>query len=61
MNQVIDTSAEMIAGYIAVALLYGGYVLSLLIRGRRVRERLAAIQRNEQRRTESSAPLKDLT
>jgi hypothetical protein len=61
MSQVIDTSAEMIAGYIAVALLYGGYVLSLLIRGRRVRERLAAIQRNEQRRTESSAPLKDLT
>ena len=47
MNRVIDTTSEMIAGYIAVALLVGGYVLSLWVRGRRVRERLAAIRERQ--------------
>ena len=49
MTQVIDTTSEMIAGYVAVALLFGGYVLSLWTRGRRVRQRLATIQRNQER------------
>lgn len=48
MTQVIDTTREMIAGYVAVALLFGGYVLSLWARGRRVRRRLAAIHGNHE-------------
>lgn len=53
MNQAIDTSSEMIAGYIAVALLVGGYVVSLWLRGRRLRERLAAIHERQESSTRS--------
>jgi hypothetical protein len=56
MNQVIDTSSEMIAGYIAVALLVGGYVISLWLRGRRVRERLATIRERQERSARAPRP-----
>ena len=35
-----DTSAYYHAAYLAAAVLYGGYALSLWLRARRVRERL---------------------
>jgi hypothetical protein len=54
--QVIDTTSEMIAGYVAVALLVGGYVLSLWTRGRRVRQRLATIERRQDRAAGVSSP-----
>ena len=34
-----ENSAYYHAAYIAAAVIYGGYILSLVIRGRRVRER----------------------
>lgn len=40
---IIDTTAELIAGYTVSAVLFGGYVASLWIRGRRVRQRFDAI------------------
>jgi hypothetical protein len=40
-----DTSGYYHAAYLAAGLLYGGYVLSLWIRARRVRERLHAATR----------------
>lgn len=44
---VPDTSAYFHAAYIAAAVLYGGYVLSLWIRMRRVRERLRTASRDQ--------------
>lgn len=59
--QVIDTTSEMIAGYVAVALLVGGYVLSLWTRGRRVRQRLSALQKGQEGAASTrSAAMKDL-
>jgi hypothetical protein len=40
-----DTSAYYHAAYLAAAVLYGGYVLSLWIRARGVRERLQSVAR----------------
>ena len=40
-----DTSAYYHAAYLAAAVLYGGYVLSLWIRAREVRERLKSVAR----------------
>jgi hypothetical protein len=40
LRTVPDTSAYYRAAYIAAAVLYGGYVLSLWFRARRVRERM---------------------
>jgi hypothetical protein len=40
-----DTSGYYHAAYAAAGILYGGYVLSLWIRARRVRERLHAATR----------------
>ena len=37
---MIDTTSELIAGYSAAAILYGGYVAWLWMRARRVRRRL---------------------
>lgn len=34
---MIDTTSEMIAGYTVATLVYGGYVLTLWLRARRVR------------------------
>jgi hypothetical protein len=41
-----DTSAYYRAAYTAAAVLYGGYVLSLWIRARRVRERMRPMPRD---------------
>ena len=41
-----DTSAYYHAAYLAAAVLYGGYLLSLWIRARGVRERLRAMTRD---------------
>jgi hypothetical protein len=41
-----DTSAYYHAAYLAAGVLYGGYVLSLWIRARGVRERLRAMTRD---------------
>ena len=40
---MIDTTSELIAGYSAAAVIYGGYGVWLWIRARRVRQRLDAI------------------
>ena len=43
---VPDTSAYYHAAYVAAAVLYGGYVLFLWMRARRVRDRQRAIARD---------------
>ena len=53
---MIDTTAEMIAGYVVAGLLFGGYVLSLLLRAHRVSKRLDAILSAASSRRSSSAP-----
>lgn len=40
-----ETGAYYVAAYVAVALLYGGYAVSLWVRARRVRQRLGAPHR----------------
>jgi hypothetical protein len=53
---MINTTAEMIAGYVVAGLLFGGYVLSLWLRARRVTQRLDAILSAASSRRSSSAP-----
>jgi hypothetical protein len=53
---MINTTAEMIAGYVVAGLLLGGYVLSLWLRARRVTQRLDAILSAASSRRSSSAP-----
>ena len=52
----INTTAEMIAGYVVAALLFGGYVISLWLRGRGVTRRLDSILTAASSRRSSSAP-----
>jgi hypothetical protein len=40
---MINTTAEMIAGYVVAGVLFGGYVMSLWLRGRRATRRLDSI------------------
>jgi hypothetical protein len=54
---MINTTAEMIAGYIVAGLLFGGYVLSLWLRARRVTKRLDAILSAASSRRSSSTPI----
>jgi hypothetical protein len=54
---MIDTTAELIAGYTVAAILYGGYGVSLWLRARRVRRRLDAIlAAASSRRARTSGP-----
>jgi len=54
---MINTTAELIAGYTVAALLYGGYGLSLWFRARRVRRQLDAIlSAASSRRSRTSGP-----
>ena len=53
---MINTNAEMIAGYTVAALLYAGYGLSLWIRARRARRRLDAILTAASNRRSAAAP-----
>lgn len=53
---MINTNAEMIAGYVVAGLLFGGYVVSLWLRGRRVTQRLDSIMLAASSRRSSSAP-----
>jgi len=54
--ETINTTAEMIAGYVAAGLLFGGYVVSLWVRARRVSQRLDSIMMAASSRRLSSAP-----
>jgi len=53
---MINTTAEMIAGYVVAGLLFGGYVVSLWVRGRRVKQRLDSIMTAASSRRSASAP-----
>jgi hypothetical protein len=53
---MIDTTAEMIAGYVVAGVLFGGYVLSLWLRAHRVSKRLDAILSAASSRRASAAP-----
>jgi hypothetical protein len=54
---MIDTTAEMIAGYAVAAMLFGGYGLSLWLRARRVRRQLDALLiEASSRRSRTSGP-----
>lgn len=54
---MINTTAELIAGYAVAALLYGGYGLSLWLRARRVRRQLdALLSEASSRRSRTSGP-----
>jgi len=54
---MINTTAELIAGYTVAALLYAGYGLSLWFRARRVRRQLDAIlSAASSRRSRTSGP-----
>jgi len=53
---MINTTAEMIAGYVVAGLLFGGYVISLWLRGRRVKQRLDSIMMAASTRRSASAP-----
>jgi hypothetical protein len=54
---MINTTAELIAGYAVAAMLYGGYGLSLWLRARRVRRQLDAIlTAASSRRSRTSGP-----
>lgn len=46
-----DTRGYMIAAYVVVALVLGGYVLSLLTRARRVERALRRSRAHEERRS----------
>ncbi|HEV8498488.1 MAG TPA: hypothetical protein VGQ56_16550 [Gemmatimonadaceae bacterium] len=53
---MINTTAEMIAGYLVAAILYGGYGVLLWVRARRVRRRLDAILTAASSRRSAAAP-----
>jgi hypothetical protein len=53
---MINTTAEMIAGYVAAGILFGGYTLSLWVRARRVARRLDSILTAASSRRSASAP-----
>jgi len=53
---MINTTAELIAGYTVAAILYGGYGLLLWIRARRVRRRLDAILTAASSRRSATVP-----
>jgi hypothetical protein len=53
---MINTTAEMIAGYLVAAILYGGYGVLLWVRARRVRRRLDAILIAASSRRSAAAP-----
>jgi hypothetical protein len=53
---MINTTAELIAGYTVAAILYGGYGLLLWIRARRVHRRLDAILRAASSRRSATVP-----
>ena len=53
---MIDTTAEMIAGYSVAAALYVGYGVLLWVRARRVKRRLDAILTAASGRRSAAAP-----
>jgi len=53
---MINTTAELIAGYTVAALLYGGYGVSLWLRARRVKRRLDAVLTAASSRRAAAAP-----
>jgi hypothetical protein len=53
---MINTTAEMIAGYVVAGILFGGYTAALWVRARRVSRQLDSILTAASSRRSSSAP-----